>query len=96
MEPEVLVTGRDAALTLLVIEGIIISLVPLAILWFTTRWLRRFLPQLLLVLRDISRVADTIREKTVSVSRKIAAPFLWTLSTARGAREGLALFFGRR
>ena len=96
MEPEVLEIGRDAALILLAIEWIIISLVPLAILWFATRWLRGFLPQLSSVLRDIARRVDAVREEVISACRKIVAPFVWTLSTAQGIRRGLALLLGRR
>ena len=96
MESEILVTGRDAALILLLVEWIVISLVPLAALFFITRSLRRFLPQVPPALRNVAQIADTIRQKTELVCQKIAAPFIWSLSAAQGIRRGLALIRGRR
>ena len=96
MESGVLATGRDAALILLLLEWIIISLVPLAALYFVTRSLRRFLPQVPPALRNVAQIANDVRQKTEMVCQKIAAPFVWILSAAQGIRRGLTLFRGRR
>ena len=96
MEPQALITGRDAALILLLVEGIILSVVSLAAMWYVTRSLRRFLPRVAPGLRSISRIAATIREKTQVVCRKIVAPFVWISSAAQGVQKGLVSLVGRR
>jgi len=91
-----LATWREVALILLLIEGIVISVIPLFVLRYLTRWLRRFTPQLSPVLRGISEQMDVVEDRTKTISRRIAEPFIWTQATAHGIREGLIFFFGRR
>jgi len=103
MGPTTLATWREVALILLLIEGIVISAIPLFVLRYLTRllryltrWLRRFTPQLSPVLRGISEQMNVVEDRTKTISRRIAEPFIWTQATAHGIRAGLIFFFGRR
>jgi len=97
---DILGKSRDGALILLALEGLVLGALPLLVLYYLTRGLRKLLPQVVPALR---RAQEGMRRAQAVIERIMAAlraPFLWGHSTIAGLRTlggGVRriLFWGR-
>ena len=93
MPLEILAMVRDCSVLLLVLEGFVLLLLPLLVLWQVTRGLRRFIPKTALVLHEIQqkvfRILDVIRR----IMTSIRAPFVWIVTGTGGMRAFLTSMY---
>lgn len=72
--------AREGAIILLAIEIFILSLIPLLVLYYVTKWLRTFIPKVVPALQEGRRWVFQVFAVITSVMAAIRAPFVWAIS----------------
>jgi len=86
---ELLPTARDIAIVVMAVEGIIILIVPLLLLWNGAKAIRRARPRAALWLQVTNQRVARAAQVTNSVLLGIRRPFVWFASTYASAETGL-------
>lgn len=84
---EQLGAARNGAIILLAIESLVLSLVPLLILYYVTRWLRGFIPRVAPGMQRAHLGLLGLQRGVDRVMAAIVAPFLWLESTGKALRR---------
>ena len=84
MHEGTLTVVRDVALILLVLEALVLAIVPGAILYYATRWLAGFLPQVCPFIRPIVERVRKIQSAVIGVMLAIRRPFVVLRSLGTG------------
>ncbi|MGM0399849.1 MAG: hypothetical protein ACQEQT_00945 [Chloroflexota bacterium] len=87
----ILAIARDCSILLLGIEIFVVLLLPILALWYTTRWLKSFMPQMIHTLEDVKEEWFHLVSQIDSVLARIRAPVIWIASKG----EGLRVFLSR-
>ena len=96
MHQSTLSTGRDISLILLTLEIVVLGLVPGIILYYLTRWLSGFLPEVAPFLRSITAKVLTVEQQGKAIMLKIAMPFVLLHSIATGMDKAVSIILRRR
>ena len=96
MHQSTLSAGRDLSLIVLTLEIILLGLVPGIILYYTTRWLSGFLPEVTPFLRSITARVRTVEQQGKAILLKIAMPFVLLHSAATGIGKAVSMILRRR
>ncbi len=96
MNQSTLSMGRDLSLIVLTLEIVILGFVPGIILYYTTRWLSGFLPEVTPFLRSITERVRTIERQGKAIMLKIAMPFVLLHSVATGMDKAVSIILRRR
>jgi len=86
---EMLPTARDIAIVVMAVEGIVVLLVPLLLLWNGAKAMRRARPQAALWLRVTNQRVARAARVTNGVLLGIRRPFVWFASTYASTAAGL-------
>ncbi|MCC7355232.1 MAG: hypothetical protein IT330_15920 [Anaerolineae bacterium] len=84
-----LAQARDIALVLLAIEGIILSIVPLIVLFFIVKGLMALRAKMLILFRQVRLVFSRIAGQTEQVTRTLAQPMM-AIEARKAAWSGMA------
>jgi|GEM_PF-1611737 len=84
--------AREAAIILLALEIFVLSLAPLLILYYVTKWLRTFIPKGVPALREGRRWVFQAFAVIVSIMATIRAPFVWLLSANEALKTWIVRF----
>ena len=96
MHQSTLSAGRDFSLIVLTLEIVVLGLVPGIILFYTTRWLSGFLPEVTPFLRSITAKVQTVEQQGKAIMLKIAMPFVLLHSIATGMDKAVSTILRRR
>jgi hypothetical protein len=91
MDVNAIAMWRDAALTLLAIEAIVLGLLPAAALCWGLRRVRRLLQWIRPVLFETRLHVWRIQYQTRRVLNALAAPFLWLQNAVAGLQRALQM-----
>ncbi len=83
---EILAKSRDGALILLAVEGLLLGAVPLLVLYYVTKGLRRLLPQVRPGLRRAHEGFLRAQAVVERLMEAVRAPFLWGHGVVAGLR----------
>ena len=83
---DILAKSRDGALILLAVEGLLLGAVPLVALYYMTKGLRRFLPQVAPAFRRTHEELLRIQALVERLMAGLRAPFLWCHGVIAGLR----------
>ena len=86
----VLAIARDVSVLLLGVEVFVLLLVPIVALWYVTRGLKGFIPQVERVLHDLKAGWSRVVSRIDLILAHIRAPFLWIASRSEGLRVFLS------
>jgi len=86
----------DLSLIVLTLEIAVLGLVPGIILYYTTRWLSGFLPEVTPFLRSIMARVRTVEQQGKAIMLKIAMPFVLLHSIATGMDKAVCQILRRR
>jgi hypothetical protein len=96
MDPQILATGRDLALILLIVEAVILALPLLIIPFYILRYFPRLRAPIRPNLRLVRQKTEQVERVTKTVTGAAIWPFLWTAATAAALRRGLEYAIRRR
>ena len=96
MHQSTLSAGRDLSLIVLTLEIVVLGLVPGIILYYTTRWLSGFLPEVIPFLRSTTARARTMEQHGKAIMLQIAMPFVLLHSVAAGMKKAISMTLRRR
>ena len=96
MDQHTLSVGRDVALIILITEAAVLGLAPGLVLYYLTRWLAGFLPQVPPFLGSLTGEARNLGEKVKGIMLKIATPFILLHVLATGVRRTVSVILRRR
>jgi len=91
MSLDTLATLRDVAILILFVQGLIVLSAMLALAYLTQRGLRRGLAKTRPLLRQGCETIEGVLRSVRRGAGRVAAPFVWALSTWTGLRRGLAV-----
>ncbi|HHX65361.1 MAG TPA: hypothetical protein GX702_10780 [Chloroflexi bacterium] len=83
---EALAAARDWALILLALESMVLAAVPLAVLYFVTKALRRFIPKVRPALRRATAWLRNLHEIVERIMASVCAPFIVGYAAAERVR----------
>jgi hypothetical protein len=86
--------GRNVAVILLAVEWLVLGAIPLYLLYVITRWLRRFIPKAVTMLRLAAAKVDEWGVVIKRIMASIVAPFIWLSRTSNQVRERWAQVTG--
>ena len=88
--------GRDLSLIILALEVTVLGLVPAIILYYATRWLSGFLPEVTPFIRSITAKVLIVEQQGKAIMRKIAMPFVLLHSIVTGMYKAVSIILRRR
>ena len=86
----VLAIARDVSVLLLAIEILALLSLPIFVLWYTTRALKSFIPQVAQTLQDVKAGWFRVVSRIDLILAYVRAPFLWIASRSEGLRVFLS------
>ncbi|MHB0858658.1 MAG: hypothetical protein ACYC5M_13965 [Anaerolineae bacterium] len=93
MSQETIAIARDWSIILLAIEAFVFALIPLFILWRTTRGLGKFLPKVRPGLRQAQQHVSVADQTIERIFDRVASPFIGVQGTVAGVRSGASRFW---
>ena len=84
--------ARDWGVILLAVEGVLLAIVPLVVLYRLNRGLRQFLPKVRPALRQAQQWLIGFKGGVEQVMASITAPFIWTRTTLESCNRVLNRF----
>ena len=96
MHQSTLSAGRDLSLIVLTLEIAVLGLVPGIVLYYSTRWLSGFLPEVAPFLRSITTGVRTVGQQGKAIMLKIAMPFVLLRSASTGMNNAASVILRRR
>jgi hypothetical protein len=93
---EALSVARDASLVLLAVEAMALAVAPGVLLYYVTRWLAGFLPQVRPFIRSVLARMKKIQSAVTRVMLAISRPFALLRSLGTGLRTVMSLMLDGR
>jgi hypothetical protein len=88
--------ARDASLVILALEAMVLAIVPCVLLYYVTRWLAGFLPQVRPFIRSIAEQTQRIQSAVTRIMLSIRRPFVLLRSLGTGLRTVISLILKGR
>jgi hypothetical protein len=85
---QVLSGVRDGALILLALEGFVLCIVPLLVLYYITRGLRQLMPRVVPAMRRAHEAVRSVQSYVERAMSAICAPFIWLARVSAQVRKG--------
>ena len=96
MHEGTLAVARNVSLVILALEAIVLAVAPCVLLYFVTRWLAGFLPQVSPFIRSIVERVKKIQSAVTRIMLAISRPFVLLRSLGTGLQTIVSLVLDGR